>query len=90
MASGKGFIPVHCASYCFIQSQKYVELVGGQFRTHTTGVFRTKLTSPHPVTAGFQAFESWDETYVHHKHNTNKDGAGDPRRTSRWTSRGRG
>jgi uncharacterized protein len=68
VASGKGFIPVHCASYCFIDSPKYVELVGAQFRSHTTGVFRTKTAAAHPVTAGYQPFESWDETYVHTRH----------------------
>ena len=72
VASGKGFIPVHCASYCFIQSPKYVELVGAQFRSHSTGVFRTRLAAPHPVTAGYNPFESWDETYVHHKHAAGK------------------
>ena len=72
VASGKGFIPVHCASYCFIQSPKYVELVGAQFRSHSTGVFRSRLAAAHPVTAGYNAFESWDETYVHHKHAAGK------------------
>ena len=68
VASGNGFIPVHCASYCFIQSPRYVELVGAQFRSHNTGVFRSRLAAAHPVTAGYNPFESWDETYVHHKH----------------------
>src|SRR5689334_22461102 len=31
VASGKGFIPLHCASYCFLNSPAYVELVGAQF-----------------------------------------------------------
>src|SRR5262245_8375381 len=31
VASGKGFVPLHCASYCFLNSPKYVELVGAQF-----------------------------------------------------------
>src|SRR5262245_3408182 len=30
---GKGFIPVHCASFCFTGSQKYIDLVGAQFRS---------------------------------------------------------
>ncbi len=34
VASGKGFIPVHCASFCFLNSEKYVELVGAQFKEH--------------------------------------------------------
>ncbi len=29
--SGKGLIALHCASYCFLNSPKYVELVGAQF-----------------------------------------------------------
>src|SRR5262249_48855670 len=38
---GKGFIPLHCASYCFLNSPKYIELVGAQFQKHGTGTFRT-------------------------------------------------
>jgi putative membrane-bound dehydrogenase-like protein len=67
---GKGFIPVHCASYCFLNSPKYVALVGAQFQSHNTGVFRTVIAEPnHPLMKGFGGFESWDETYVHHRHN---------------------
>lgn len=70
VASGKGFIPLHCASYCFIRSQPYIDLVGAQFRTHRDGVFRVKATAPeHPIMKGFQSFQSWDETYTHTKHN---------------------
>src|SRR5437773_6766288 len=36
---GKGFIPVHCASYCFLNSPKYVDLVGAQFLRHGADVF---------------------------------------------------
>ncbi len=67
---GKGFVPVHCASYCFLNSSKYVALVGAQFRSHNTGTFRTQIVKPdHPVMKNFQSFTSWDETYVHTKHN---------------------
>jgi uncharacterized protein len=67
---GKGFIPLHCASYCFLNSPKYIELVGAQFQRHGTGTFRTEIAEPnHPVMKGFTGFESWDETYVHTKHN---------------------
>jgi type 1 glutamine amidotransferase len=38
VAGGKGFIPVHCASYCFLNSPAYIDLVGAQFRSHGTGV----------------------------------------------------
>jgi putative membrane-bound dehydrogenase-like protein len=67
---GKGFIPLHCASYCFLNSPKYVALVGAQFLRHGTGTFRTVLARPdHPIMKGFAGFESWDETYVHRRHN---------------------
>jgi uncharacterized protein len=68
--AGKGFIPLHCASYCFLNSPKYLDLVGAQFLRHGTGVFRTSIAAPeHPIMRGFGGFESWDETYVHTKHN---------------------
>jgi putative membrane-bound dehydrogenase-like protein len=67
---GKGLIALHCASYCFLNSPKYVDLVGAQFQKHGTGTFRTTIAEPdHPVMKGFKGFESWDETYVHTKHN---------------------
>ncbi|MDY3561519.1 ThuA domain-containing protein [Gemmata sp. JC673] len=67
---GKGFVPVHCASYCFLNSPKYVALVGAQFRSHGTGTFRTEtVKADHPIMQGFKSFSSWDETYVHTKHN---------------------
>src|SRR5262245_32506892 len=73
VASGKGFIPLHCASYCFLNSPKYIELVGAQFRSHQTGVFRTTLSGvKHPILDGYSPFESWDETYVHTKHNPDR------------------
>src|SRR3982751_1989241 len=70
VAGGKGFVPLHCASYCFLNSPKYIELVGAQFQRHGTGTFRTTIAEPeHPLMQGFAGFESWDETYVHTKHN---------------------
>jgi putative membrane-bound dehydrogenase-like protein len=70
VASGKGLIPLHCASYCFLNSPRYIELVGAQFQRHGTGTFRTTLAeAEHPIMKGFGGFESWDETYVHTKHN---------------------
>ncbi len=70
VASGKGFIPLHCASACFPKSTAYIELVGAQFKSHGTGTFRTLIAEPtHPIMKGFDGFESFDETYVHTKHN---------------------
>lgn len=63
---GKGFLPVHCASYCFRNSEEVVSLIGGQFQSHETGTFTATVTAPdNPILAGFQPFETWDETYVH-------------------------
>lgn len=64
--SGKGFIPLHCASYCFRNSPAYIDMVGGQFERHDTGTFTaTIINKEHPVTKGLQEFSTWDETYVH-------------------------
>ena len=67
---GKGLVPLHCASFCFGNSPAWIDLVGAQFQKHGTGEFRTVSVAPeHPVMKGFGGFESWDETYVHTKHN---------------------
>lgn len=67
---GGGFVPLHCASFCFRNDARVVALMGAQFQRHGTGVFRTEIVEPnHPVMAGFSGFESWDETYVHTLHN---------------------
>ena len=67
---GGGFVPLHCASFCFLNSPAYIDLVGAQFKSHGTGVFTATSAKPdHPILAGYRGFESWDETYVHTKHN---------------------
>lgn len=71
--SGRGLVPIHCASFCFLNSPKYIELVGGQFKSHGAGVFKeTIVNGEHPVMRGVAPIESWDESYVHSKHNTNR------------------
>lgn len=70
---GKGFVPLHCASYCFRDSDEYVRLVGAQFQSHGWARFTTDLVgSSHPLAAGFLPFESLDETYVHARHGTDR------------------
>jgi len=67
---GGGLVPVHCASYCFLNSPKYTALVGARFQRHGAGEFDTKVVdATHPVMKGFEPFRTWDETYVHEKHN---------------------
>ena len=64
--NGGAFLPIHCASYCFLNSMKYVKLVGAQFKSHGAGIFTTDIKKPdHPIMKGFKGFETWDETYVH-------------------------
>lgn len=68
--SGRGFVPVHCASACFGNSAEFVRLVGGRFKSHKAGVFAPRIVFPdHPVTKGLFEYETWDETYVHADHN---------------------
>lgn len=71
---GKGFIPIHCASYCFRNSQAYIDLVGGQFKEHGAGLFTATITPlGREILTGLKEFETWDETYIHDKFNpTNK------------------
>uniref|UniRef100_UPI004047FE01 PVC-type heme-binding CxxCH protein n=2 Tax=Algoriphagus sp. TaxID=1872435 RepID=UPI004047FE01 len=63
---GKALIPLHSGSFCFRNSDWYVQAVGGQFSTHGTGRFTTQLLEPtHPILQEISEFETWDETYVH-------------------------
>src|SRR5438477_8699501 len=53
VANGKGLVPLHCASYCFLNSPKYIALVGAQFQRHGTGTFRTRIAdSDNPIMKG--------------------------------------
>jgi len=67
---GGGFVPLHCASYCFLNSPEYVKLVGAQFQRHGMGEVVTEVLDPsHPTMAGLEPFKTRDETYVHTRHN---------------------
>ncbi len=73
VAGGKGFLPIHSASFCFQNSPAYIALVGAQFQRHGTGEFTADIVKPdHPVMAGITPFRVWDETYVHTKHNPDR------------------
>jgi putative membrane-bound dehydrogenase-like protein len=66
VASGKGFIPVHCASYCFRNNPEIVKLMGGQFWRHTFDTIQPVWAKPdHPAIAGVKPFKTVDETYLH-------------------------
>lgn len=65
---GGGFVPVHCGSACFKKHDGYVALVGGQIEGHGDGVFTARVTEPeHASMKGYTPFETWDETYRHHR-----------------------
>ena len=64
--NGGGFVPVHCASWCFGNEPGFDQLVGGRFASHKTGTFTAKVVdAKHPAMAGVEEFEAWDETYKH-------------------------
>lgn len=68
VASGKGFVPVHCATYCFRNDPEIVRLMGGQFWRHTWDTIQPVWTKPdHPAIAGVPPFKTVDETYLHVK-----------------------
>lgn len=68
---GKGLVALHCASAMFTEAPRYIPLVGGEFHTHGTGEFAATIVAPdHPVMRGLTPFTTWDETYVHTRHNT--------------------
>ena len=65
---GGGLVPVHCGSACFKKTDAYVDLVGGQIEGHGEGTFTARVVEPeHPAMKGYQPFETWDETYRHHR-----------------------
>lgn len=87
---GGGYCPIHCASFCFRNQPKLVELCGAQFSKHGTGDFATRVRDEqHPIMKGLMPFTTWDETYEHIKHN-DKDRAvlqtrDDNGRSEPWT-----
>ncbi|MGH7528750.1 MAG: PVC-type heme-binding CxxCH protein [Gemmatimonadales bacterium] len=68
--TGGGLVVLHCASASFQNAEEFIKLVGAAFKSHGTGTFRTERVMPeHPAVRGVPNFESWDETYIHTKHN---------------------
>ena len=67
--NGGGFLPVHCASWCFANEPGFDQLVGGRFSHHQTGVFQPKtIATHHEAIKDVPSLEAWDETYVHSRH----------------------
>lgn len=73
VAGGGALVPIHAGIAMFANSDAYTTLVGATFKSHGVGTFTTKYLLPnHPVLKGMTPFESWDETYLHQKHNPDK------------------
>jgi putative membrane-bound dehydrogenase-like protein len=70
VGDGGGLVVLHCASASFQNSEEFIRLVGGAFKSHGTGTFSAVRVAPdHPAINGVPTFDTWDETYVHTKHN---------------------
>ena len=66
VASGKGILPIHCASYCFRNSPEYVKMVGGQFWRHRMDTIQVNTVQPnHIIMKDLGVIKSFDETYLH-------------------------
>ena len=67
---GKGFVPVHCASWCFGNEPEFDQLVGGRFKSHQGAVFSPRVVDGDHVTmVALPLLKAWDETYFHSNHN---------------------
>jgi putative membrane-bound dehydrogenase-like protein len=70
VASGRGFLPIHSASACFGNEPRFIAMVGARFKSHGAGVFKaTIVDEAHPIMQGVDAYETWDESYIHDQHN---------------------
>ncbi|MEL6109967.1 MAG: PVC-type heme-binding CxxCH protein, partial [Planctomycetota bacterium] len=68
--NGGGFVPLHCATACFRNSPDLIALMGAQFQRHGRGEMTARLSeNASDVLGDYRSFTSWDETYLHHRHN---------------------
>jgi putative membrane-bound dehydrogenase-like protein len=73
VSKGGGFMPIHCASDCFRNSEDFISLVGAQFASHDTATFTPEIVeAQHPITQDLMPYTTWDETYVHRQHNADR------------------
>jgi uncharacterized protein len=67
IAAGKGFVGIHSAADSFKQNAKYMEMIGGSFRTHPSyGPINATVHRPeHPIMKGLpRSFTVQDEQYI--------------------------
>jgi putative membrane-bound dehydrogenase-like protein len=71
--NGGGLVALHCASASFQNSEEFIRLVGAAFKSHGTGTFSPTTTNAnHTVMKGVGDYTSWEETYIHTKHNPDR------------------
>ena len=64
--NGKGFIPLHCGSYCFRNAPEVVAMIGGQFKEHGYDSFPSVFRdNNNPLLKNVIPFYTKDETYIH-------------------------
>ena len=67
VANGHAFLPVHSASFCFQNSPKYIDLVGGQFQKHDTATFIADIVNEkHPIMQGVEEFSKEEMKKLEH------------------------
>ena len=66
LEDGKALVGIHCATDSFTDSEDFVALMGGKFRTHPAQLHITTeiVDSAHPITAGLDSFTVHDELYL--------------------------
>ncbi len=71
--NGGGLVTVHAGIAMFANSDAYTSLVGATFLSHGVDTMTTRRLLPdHPAIQGVPPIISWDETYIHQKHNPDK------------------
>lgn len=67
---GRGLVVLHCASASFQNSEAFIRMVGGAFKSHGMETFGAiRVAAEHPAIRGVPVWESREETYIHTKHN---------------------
>jgi type 1 glutamine amidotransferase len=63
---GKALVGIHCAADSFTDSEEYIALLGGKFRTHPAQLDITTeiVDRASPITAGLDTFTVHDELYL--------------------------
>src|ERR1051326_3423439 len=66
LEEGNALVGIHCATDSFTDSEEFIALMGGKFRTHPAQLdISTEIVdNSHPITAGLDTFTVHDELYL--------------------------